>query len=77
MENLRIILYCIEFPQTPRISVVLTNAKLYPIGKAFERTMNIVKRFYLGKIEYIFLNYCQRAIQFQIVKPCLPSTRDS
>lgn len=54
MENLRIILYCIEFPQTLRINVVLTNAKLNPIGKAFERTMNVVKRLYLGKKEHIF-----------------------
>lgn len=64
MENLRIILYCIEFPQTLRINVVLTNAKLNPIGKAFERTMNVVKRLYLGKKEYIFPNYCRCAMQF-------------
>lgn len=64
MENLRIILYCIEFPQTLRINVVLTNAKLNPIGKAFEKTMNVVKRLHLGKKEYIFPNYCWCAIQF-------------
>lgn len=37
------------------INAVLTNAKLYPIDRDFEKTMNIVKRLYLREKKYIFL----------------------
>lgn len=73
MINLKIIIEWVSSDSW--INAVLTNAKLYPIDRDFEKTTNIVKRLYLREKKYIFPNYCWCAIQFLIAKPHLPSTR--